>query len=94
MLDLFALAVILIIAAVGIWLVLLIGHIPGDMARKISHPQSDAITMLAWVGLLTGGVGWLAALVWCRVKVTPAQQVLEQRVGELEAKLALPEATQ
>ena len=44
--------------------------------------------MLAWIGLLTMGIGWFVALVWAKVKpIAPGPQ-LEQRVVMLERRLA------
>ena len=88
MLEIFALIVLFVLVAAAIWLVVVIGNIPGKMARAAGHPQAEAINMLAWIGLLTLGVGWLAALVWARLKpIAPGPQ-LEQRVAELESRLA------
>ena len=88
MLEIIALVVLAVLVAVAIWLVVLIGNIPGNMARAANHPQADAISLLAWIGLLTLGLGWFVALVWAKTKpIVPTAQ-LEQRVTELEAKLA------
>ena len=87
MLDYFALIVLFVVVAAGIWLVVLIGNIPGNMAREANHPQADAISMLAWIGLLTMGLGWFVALVWAKAKPMVPTEALEQRVAELEAKL-------
>lgn len=88
MLEVFAMVVLLVLCAVAIWLIVLIGNIPGKMARETGHPQAEAITYLAWIGLLTLGVGWFAALVWAKTKpITPEGQ-LEQRITALEAQLA------
>lgn len=88
MLDYFALIVLFVVVAAGIWLVVLIGNIPGNMAREANHPQADAINMLAWIGLLTLGVGWFVALVWARYKHEPGQQDLVERIERLEAQAA------
>lgn len=87
MLEIFALIVIAVLVAAAIWLVVIIGNIPGNMARAAGHPQADAISMLAWIGLLTLGLGWFAALVWARTKPVFAPADLERRVAELEQKL-------
>lgn len=93
MLDIFALIVLLVVIAVGIWLVVLIGNIPGNIAREAGHPQAEAISYLAWIGLLTLGVGWFIALVWAKMKPMSAELALESRVSELEARLAQAEAS-
>ena len=90
-LDIFALVVIALLIGVVIWLVVLLGNMPGDIARKRNHPQSDAISALGSIGLITMGVGWFVAMVWAYYKSdTPTaddqdpDQDLEQRVMDLE----------
>ena len=63
-LDIFALIVMAILLAVVIWLVVLLGSMPGTIAEKRGHPQVDAIKALGWIGLITMGIGWFIAIVW------------------------------
>ena len=63
-LDIFALVVIALLLGVVIWLVVLLGNMPGDIARKRNHPQSQAISALGWIGIITMGLGWFIAIVW------------------------------
>ena len=89
-LDIFALVVIAILIAVVIWLVVLLGSMPGNIARKRNHPQAEAITALGWVGLITMGLGWFVAIVWAYyVPETSgdSDSELQQRVEELENQL-------
>ena len=62
------------------------------MAQANEHPQAKAINVLAWIGLLTLGLGWFLALVWANMKPVLAPAELEQRVAELEKKLQQQEA--
>jgi hypothetical protein len=94
MLDVFALLVMLLLAGVGIWLVVLLGNLPGKLARAAGHPQAKAINVLSWVGLLTLGIGWFAALVWANTTPGMPSGELEQRVQALEDKLATREASE
>ena len=87
MLEIFALIVLFVLAAAAIWLVVLIGNIPGNIARAAEHPQAEAISILAWVGLLTLGIGWFVALVWAKAKPLAPGPQLEQRVRQLEEEL-------
>ena len=90
-LDIFALIVMGVLVAVVIWLVVLLGPLPGKIAAERGHPQADAIRVLGWVGLITMGGGWLVALVWAYYKPRPSiggDGDLERRVAELEDKLA------
>ena len=89
-LDIFALVVITLLVGVVIWLVVLLGNMPGEIARKRNHPQVAAITALGWIGIITLGVGWLIAIVWAYTKPlgSVANSVeLENRIQSLEEQL-------
>ena len=63
-LDYFALAVLLILAtaAVVIWVVL--GIMPGRIAKQRNHPHADAINVCGWWGVLTMGLLLPLAYIW------------------------------
>ena len=89
-LDIFALVVIAILLALVIWLVVLLGNMPGDIARKRQHPQAEAISALGWIGVITMGLGWFIAIVWAYY--IPSEQGegeagLKKRVESLENQL-------
>ena len=86
-LDIFALVVIALLIGVVIWLVVLLGNMPGEVARKRNHPQAEAISALGWIGLITLGMGWFIAIVWAYYKPDAKDHALEKRVEELESKL-------
>jgi hypothetical protein len=85
-LDIFALVVIGVLIAAVIWLVVLLGPLPGKVAHRRGHPQADAIRVLGWIGIVTLGPAWLAALVWAYT--TPMGDTgLSDRVTALENAL-------
>ncbi len=89
-LDIFALVVMLLLLGVVIWLVVLLGNMPGEIARKRNHPQTAAITALGWIGLITMGIGWFVAIVWAYYQPDSpgaADDDLQQRVKDLESQL-------
>jgi len=89
-LDIFALLVIALLLGVVIWLVVLLGNMPGEIARKRNHPQAEAITALGWIGLITMGVSWFVAIVWAYYKPDNpdvAYSDLQERVEDLENRL-------
>jgi hypothetical protein len=63
-LDIFALIIliVLIVAVVGVLVVL--GMMPGRIARERNHPQADAINVCGWCGLITLGVLLPVAWIW------------------------------
>ena len=63
-LDLFALFVMLLLigSAVAIWVVL--GMMPGRIARDRNHPQADAISICGWWGVITMGLLLPIAYIW------------------------------
>ncbi len=88
-LDIFALVVLGILVAFVIWLVVLLGPMPGNIAKKRGHPQDDAIKVLGWIGIITMGLAWPIALVWAYTR--PREQrtaYLSERVEALETELA------
>ena len=94
MLEIFALIVLVVLCAAVIWLLVVIGNIPGNIAREAGHPQAEAISLLAWLGLLTLGIGWFVALVWAKAKPIIPTFELELRIQQLEARLEQMESQQ
>ena len=86
-LDIFALIVIAILLGLVIWLVVFLGNLPGDIARKRNHPQSEAISALGWIGLITMGLGWFVAMVWAYYKPDTSDSGLQKRVDEMEDQI-------
>ena len=79
--------------AVVIWLVVLLGPLPGKIARERVHPQADAIHVLGWIGIVTLGVAWLIALVWAYMKPV-GDAALRERINELEGQFTRLKASQ
>ncbi len=85
-LDVFALLVIALLLGVAIWLIVLLGNLPGEIARKYNHPQSQAITAMGWIGLVTG-LGWFIAIVWAYYKPQNDRCDLQDQINELKSQL-------
>jgi cytochrome c biogenesis protein CcdA len=60
--------ILILLGLLGLWLFVEIGGFPGKKAKERNHPQAEAITVLGWLGLLFGGVGWAVAVVWAYTK--------------------------
>jgi uncharacterized BrkB/YihY/UPF0761 family membrane protein len=63
-LDLFALFVLFVLLAfvVVVWVVL--GMLPGRIARARNHPQADAVNVCGWWGVITMGLLVPLAFIW------------------------------
>ncbi len=89
-LDIFALIVMGVLIAVVIWFVVLLGPMPGKIAADRGHPQADAIKVLGWIGVITGGLAWPFALVWAYTRSGASHtDALRERISALESELAL-----
>ena len=89
-LDIFALIVMGVLIAVVIWFVVLLGPMPGRIAADRGHPQADAIKVLGWIGVITGGLAWPFALVWAYTRSAASNtDALRERIATLESELAL-----
>ena len=89
-LDIFALIVMAILLAVVIWLVVLLGSMPGNIARKRGHPQTEAIQVLGWIGIITLGISWFIAIVWAYINPvgnSSTDLALDARIEALESQL-------
>lgn len=76
MLDWFAFLILLVLASTTIVGVLTLGYLPGRIAKKRAHPQSEAVSVCGWMGLLSGGLLLPVAYIWAywRFPQTPAIQ--------------------
>ena len=63
MLDKVALFIIFMMIIMAAAAIVIIGSIPGKIARKRNHPWPDAVNTASWIGLATG-VFWPIALIW------------------------------
>jgi uncharacterized membrane protein len=62
-LDYVALGTIIFLVIGATAVIVVIGSLPGEIARKRNHPWRTAVTVAGWIGLLTV-VFWPLALVW------------------------------
>ena len=74
-LDLFALFVLLILLASGIAAWVILGMLPGRIARSRMHPQAEAINICGWFGALTMGILSPVAYIWAYTKVTASPEI-------------------
>jgi len=61
-LDLFSLFVLLVILLAVVALVLLLGWLPGSVAKKRNSPWAEAINVGGWIGILLPPL-WMLALI-------------------------------
>ena len=64
LIDYFALAVLLILATAAIVIWVILGIMPGRIARDRNHPHADAISVCGWWGVLTMGLLLPVAYIW------------------------------
>ena len=67
-LDIFALIVLIVLAAAVIAIWALLGMMPGRIARERNHPQADAINVCGWWGVITMGLLLPLAWIWAYTK--------------------------
>ncbi len=73
-LDAFAFLVFAILIAVAVIVIVKLGQLPGQLARKWNHPQAAAINVASWIGIATGGLVWPVAFIWAFINpIKPAQ---------------------
>ena len=60
--------ILFIVVTIGVLIFIELAGMPGRDARKRGHPDAEAISLLGWLGLPLGGMGWLVAMVWARYR--------------------------
>lgn len=73
-LDVFAFIVLAVLVIAGIIIIVSLGRLPGDLARKWGHPQAAAVSAAGWIGIATGGLVWPIAFVWAFMVKTPPDE--------------------
>ena len=91
------LTIVVLIALVGMIgvAVAFLGMLPGKIAKGRSHPQTEAINVASWLGIITLGVLWPFALIWAYIRPREQSTVegseklagLESRVESLEEQI-------
>ena len=74
MLDYVALGVIFFLLALITVAIVMIGSLPGKIARKRGHPWTEAVNAASWIGLATG-VFWPVAFIWAFLPLPQRSQV-------------------
>ena len=91
--DIFAWVVLLVMIATIVVVFVVLGMLPGKIARQRLHPQAQAIQVASWLALIFGFAAWPFVLVWAYLR--PVARPLDQpegsdtrrRVVELQAHI-------
>ncbi len=76
--DIFAWIVLLILLAVILFVIWLMGSLPGHVARRRGHPWADAVRIAGWITLIFGFALWPLAMIWAYVDVPAPHRVEAQ----------------
>jgi hypothetical protein len=78
---------VLVVAPILIaYVIYKLGSLPGSIARSRNHPQTDAINICGWMGIITI-VLWPIAMVWAYL--VPGRPITGPEPGEGEDRAAL-----
>ena len=85
-LSLFALIILIILLACGVFAWVMLGLFPGKIARQRNHPQAEAINICGWFGALTLGILSPLAFIWAYTRVdekpgAPASARTDEEAG-------------
>ncbi|MGA3055796.1 MAG: DUF3302 domain-containing protein [Candidatus Korobacteraceae bacterium] len=89
-LDIFSLFVLLVILALVVAILLLLGWLPGDLAKKRRSPWAEAINVAGWIGILLPPI-WMLALIAAFIKPRSGEgaaiAISEAETAELAATI-------
>ena len=96
--DIFAWVVLVIMIASVVVVFVVLGTMPGKIARQRQHPQEQAIQVASWLALIFGFAAWPFVMVWAYLRPVakpldqPGGEAAGRRIAELEARLAKVES--
>lgn len=76
--DIFAWIALVILLAVILFVIWLMGSLPGHVARRRGHPWADAVRIAGWITLIFGFALWPLAMIWAYVDVPAPHRVEAQ----------------
>jgi hypothetical protein len=90
-LDVVAILVLGIVAVVVIALLVVLAILPGTIAKKRQHPQTDAIRVTGYLGILFAPL-WLFAFIWAYTRpgtfeMESAMAGVNDRFARLEERM-------
>ncbi len=65
--DIFAWIVLVVVVLTVVAIFVILGMMPGYIARKRGHPWAEAVTVGGWATLIFGFVLWPLVLIWAYV---------------------------
>jgi hypothetical protein len=77
--DILAFVVFAVLLAAAVVVVVSLGQLPGQIARRRGHPQAAAINVASWLGVATLGLLWPLALIWAFL--VPSSAALSGKEG-------------
>ena len=92
--DIFAWVVLFVIIASVVVVFVVLGMLPGKVARERQHPQVQAISVASWLALIFGFAAWPFVLVWAYLRPVarpldqPEDETVAKRIAGLEARIA------
>jgi uncharacterized BrkB/YihY/UPF0761 family membrane protein len=72
--DIFAWIVLVVLVATLFAIFIVLGMMPGRIARRRGHPWAEAVTVGSWTTLIFGFVFWPLVLIWAYVDVPTKQE--------------------
>ena len=73
--DIFAWIVLVVVLATLVAIFVLLGMLPGMVARQRNHPWAEAVSIGGWVTLIFGFVFWPLVMIWAYVDVPAKREV-------------------
>jgi uncharacterized membrane protein YkvI len=86
--DVFAWVVLLVMIASVVAVFVVLGMLPGKVARQRKHPQAEAINVASWLALIFGFAAWPFVLVWAYLRPIARPLELEESIAADASVLA------
>lgn len=92
-LDVAALLILVVVGLAVIGLLVLLAIVPGRIAQRRQHPQTDAIRVTGYLGILLAPL-WVLAFIWAYTRsgtfeLASAVAGVNERINMLEQRLGV-----
>ncbi len=85
-LDILTITVLIALTVLAGVVVVILGTLPGKIAKRRHHPQSEAINVASWLSIITLGL-WPLVLIWAYIRPGEPSAVATSELTSLGSRV-------
>ncbi len=85
-LDILTITVLIVLTVLAGVVVVILGTLPGKIAKRRNHPQAEAINVASWLSIITVGL-WPFVLIWAYIRPGEPSAVTNSELTSLGTRV-------